>query len=182
MGFPALLQGIFSIQGSNPCLLCLLHWQTGPLPLAPPLQVLNVSSTYSFVVVQLLSHVWLFVTPWTVAHQAPLSFTISQTFSNSCPLSQCCYLTISSFAVPFTSCLQSFPESGSFPMSQLFISCGQSIGASASATLEQGRPWINLAQILATCVILENLFLWASVASLQSPLVGESKITLAACK
>ena len=57
MGSPALLQGIFSTQGSNPCLLCLLHWQTGPLPLAPPLQVLKVSSTYSFVVVQLLSHV-----------------------------------------------------------------------------------------------------------------------------
>ena len=102
MGCPVLLQGIFSTQGSNPCLLYLLHWQTGPLPLVPPSWVLKVSSTYSFVVFQSLSHVWPFVTPWTVAHQAPLSFTISQTFSNLCPLSQWCYLTISSFAVPFS--------------------------------------------------------------------------------
>ena len=54
--------------------------------------------------------------------------------SNSCPLSQWCYLTISSLAAPFF-CLQSFPASGSFPMSQIFISSGQSIGASASGTI-----------------------------------------------
>ena len=52
--------------------------------------------------------------------------------SNSCPLSQGCYLTISSFVVPFSFCLQSSPVSGSFPMSWFFISGGQSIGASAS--------------------------------------------------
>ena len=50
---------------------------------------------------------------------------------NSCTLSQWCHLTISSSIVPF-SCLQSFPASGSFPMSQFFESGGQSIGASAS--------------------------------------------------
>ena len=55
--------------------------------------------------------------------------------SNSCPLSQWCYLTTSSSVVPFSFCLQSFPASGSFPMSQLFTSDGQSIGASASATV-----------------------------------------------
>ena len=54
---------------------------------------------------------------------------------NSCPLSQCCYLTISSSAAPFSFCLQSFPASGSFPMSQLFASGGQRIGALASATV-----------------------------------------------
>ena len=53
--------------------------------------------------------------------------------SDSCPLSQGCYLTISSSAVPFSFCLHSFPASGSFPMSQLFAPCGPSIGASASA-------------------------------------------------
>ena len=47
---------------------------------------------------------------------------------NSCPLSQWCHPTISSSVVPFSSCLQSFPASGSFLMSQLFASCGQSIG------------------------------------------------------
>ena len=51
-------------------------------------------------------------------------------YSNSCPLSQWCYLTTSSSVIPFSSCLQSFPVSGSFPMSQLFASGGRSIGAS----------------------------------------------------
>ena len=54
--------------------------------------------------------------------------------SRSCPLSQWCYLTISSSVIPFTSSSQSFPASGSFPMSWLFTSGGQSIGASASAS------------------------------------------------
>ena len=52
--------------------------------------------------------------------------------SNSCPLSQWCHPTISSSVASFSSCLQSFPASGSFPVSQLFASGGQSIGASAS--------------------------------------------------
>ena len=55
--------------------------------------------------------------------------------SNSCPLSQWCHPTISSSVVPFSSCLQSCPASGSFPMSQLFSSGGQSIGASALASV-----------------------------------------------
>ena len=54
--------------------------------------------------------------------------------SNSCPLSQRCYLTISSSTVPFSFYLQSFPASGSYPMSWLFASGGQSVGASASAS------------------------------------------------
>ena len=62
----------------------------------------------------------------------PLSARVS---SNSCPLSQWCRPTISSSVVPFSSCLQSFPASGSFPVSQLFTSGGQSIGASASASV-----------------------------------------------
>ena len=53
-------------------------------------------------------------------------------YSNSCPLSQRCHPTISSSAIPFSH-LQSFPASGSFPVSQFFTSGGQSIGASASA-------------------------------------------------
>ena len=52
--------------------------------------------------------------------------------SNSCPLSQCCYLIVSSFVAPFSFCLQSSPGSGSFPMSWLFASGSQGIGASAS--------------------------------------------------
>ena len=56
-------------------------------------------------------------------------------WSNSCPLSQWCHPTSSSSVVPFPSCLQSFPASGSFPMSQFFTSGGQSIGASVSASV-----------------------------------------------
>ena len=52
-----------------------------------------------------------------------------------CPLSQWCHPTISSSLVPFSSCLQSFPASGSFQMSQLFASGGQSIGVSASTSV-----------------------------------------------
>ena len=55
--------------------------------------------------------------------------------SNSCPLSQWCHPTISSSVIPFFSCLQSFPASGSFLMRWLFASGGQSIGASASASV-----------------------------------------------
>ena len=56
-------------------------------------------------------------------------------YSNSCPLSQWCHPTISSSVIPFSFCLQSFPTSGSFPVSQFFASGGQSIGVSASASV-----------------------------------------------
>ena len=55
--------------------------------------------------------------------------------SNSCPLSQWCHPIISPSVIPFSSCLQSFPASGSFQMSQFFTSGGQSIGVSASASV-----------------------------------------------
>ena len=86
-------------------------------------------------VVQLLSCVRFFATLWTAACQTSLSFTISGACSNSHPLSWWCHPTISSSVIPFSSCLQSFPASGSFLMSWLFASGGQSIGASASASV-----------------------------------------------
>ena len=55
--------------------------------------------------------------------------------SISCPLNWWCHPTISSSVIPFSSCLRSFPASGSFPISQFFTSGGQSIGASASASV-----------------------------------------------
>ena len=55
--------------------------------------------------------------------------------SNLCPFNRWCYLTISSPAAHFSSCPQSFPASGLFPMSQLFSSGGQNIGASASTSV-----------------------------------------------
>ena len=59
----------------------------------------------------------------------------ARVYSNSCPLSRWCHPTISSSVVPFSSCLQSFPASGSFQMSQFFASGGQSIRVSASASV-----------------------------------------------
>ena len=56
-------------------------------------------------------------------------------YPNPCPSSQWCHPAISSSVVPFSSCPQSFPASGSFPMSQLFTSGGQSIGVSASISV-----------------------------------------------
>ena len=58
-----------------------------------------------------------------------------RTCSTSCPSSRWCHPIISSSVIPVSSCLQSFPASESFPMSQFFTSCGQSIGASASVSV-----------------------------------------------
>ena len=64
--------------------------------------------------------------------------------SNSCPLSRWCHPTISSSVVPFSSCLLSFPASGSFPVSQLFASGGQNIGTSASVLPMKIQGWFPL--------------------------------------
>ena len=79
-----------------------------------------------------LSHVKLFVTPWTVAHQLPCPSPTPSVYSNSCPSSWWCHPTISFSVVPF-SYLQSFPAWGSFPMSHFFASGSQRFGVSASA-------------------------------------------------
>ena len=87
-------------------------------------------------VVKFLSHVQLFVTPWTTACHVVLCLPLSTGVCwNSCSLSWWCHLIISSSANPFSYCLQSFPASESFPMSWLFASGGQSIRASALATV-----------------------------------------------
>ena len=92
-------------------------------------------SNSSFVaVVQLLSCVQFSATPWTAACQASPSFTISQSLLKFMSI-QLVMLTISSLAIPFSFCLQSFPSSESFTMSQLFKLGGQNIGASASASV-----------------------------------------------
>ena len=65
----------------------------------------------------------------------PCSSPTPRVYPNSCPLSRWCHPAISSSAVPFSSCPQSFPASGSFPMSQFFPSGGQRIGVSASASV-----------------------------------------------
>ena len=80
------------------------------------------------VVVQSLSHVWHFATPWTVACRFLCPSLSPRVFSDLCPLSRWCYPTISSSVIPFSSYPQSFPASGSFQMNQLFASSGQSFG------------------------------------------------------
>ena len=65
----------------------------------------------------------------------PCPSPIPGVHSNSCPSWQWCHPTSSSSVIPLSSCLQSFPESGFFPKSQLFSSGGQSIGVSASASV-----------------------------------------------
>ena len=86
-------------------------------------------------------------------------------YSNSCPLNWWCYPTISSSVSPFSSCLLSFPASGSFQMSQLFALGGQSIGISASASFlpMNIQDWSPLG--------------WTSWISLQSKGLSRSNIS-----
>ena len=65
-------------------------------------------------------------------------------YPNPCPSSWWCHPTISSSVVPFSSCPQSFPASGSFPVSQFFVSGGQSIGVSASVLPMSTQDWSPL--------------------------------------
>ena len=74
-------------------------------------------------------------TPWTAACQAPCPSLCPRVCSNSCPLSPWCHPTIPSSVISSSSCLQPFPASGSFLMSRLFESGGQSIETSSSASV-----------------------------------------------
>ena len=86
--------------------------------------------------VQLLSRVQLFATPWIAACQASLSIITPGVHPNSCPLSQWCHPTISPSVIPFSSCPQFFPASGSFPIITSSHQVGkQSIGVPASTSV-----------------------------------------------
>ena len=102
---------------------------------------------YYWSVAQLLSHVWLFVITWAAAgfylHCLP-----GRACSNSCPLHRWCHPTISSSVIPFSSCRQSSPASGSLPMSQFFTSGGQSIGASGLISFR--IDWLDLLEVQGT--------------------------------
>jgi len=102
------------------------------------------------VVSESLRCVWLSMTPRTTAARLPCSSLSSKVCSNWCPSSRWCHSTISSSVAPFSSCLQSFPTSGAFPMSWLFTSGGQSIGASSneySGLISFRIYWFNLLAI-----------------------------------
>ena len=110
------------------------------------------------------SHIYFIFIPWEVqfshsvvanslrAHglqhaRLPCPSPTPRAYSNSRPSSQWCHPTISSSAIYFSSCLQPFPASGSFPMSQFFVSGGQSTGVSASASVlpMNSQDWFPLA-------------------------------------
>ena len=108
---------------SNHLILC------RPLLLPPSIFPIISSVQFSHSVVSNSS--W----PHELQHaRPPCPSPTPRVHSNPCPSSQWCHPTISSSVVPFSSCPQSFPASGSFPMSQLFSSGGQSTGVSASAS------------------------------------------------
>ena len=84
------------------------------------------------------------MTLWSAACQASLSITNSQSLLKLISINRWCHQTISSSVISFSSCLQSFPESGSFPMSQFFSSDGQSLEASASVLPMNIQGWSPL--------------------------------------
>ena len=129
--------------------------------------------------VQLLSCVWLFATPRTTARQASLSPTPG-VYASSSPLSRWCHPTISFSVIPFSSHPHSFPASGSFQMSQLFESGGQSIGVSASTSVlamnTQGwftlgwNGWITLqskglSRVFSNTTVQKHQFFGAQLSS-----------------
>ena len=81
------------------------------------------------------SVIWLSATPWITDARPPCRSPTPRVYLNSCPSSWCCHPAISSSVIPFSSCPQSLPASGFFPMSQLSTWDGQSIGVSASASV-----------------------------------------------
>ena len=112
--------------------------------------------------VQSLSCVRLFATSWTAARQASLSITNSWSLLKLMSLSRWCHPTISSSDIPFSSHLQSFPASGSFPVSQLFASSGQSIEASASVLPMNIQSWfpLGLADLISLniCMVVKYMY------------------------
>ena len=126
------------------------------------------SYSVQFSSVQSLSRVWLFG-PHRLQHaRLPYPSPTPRSWSNLCPSSQWCHPTISSSVVPFSSCLQSFPASGSFPMSH-FLSGGQNIGASVlPINIQDWFPlgltvWISLqskglSRIFSNITIRKNQF------------------------
>ena len=107
-------------------LSCLFYWEE---------YTLKVFIHIKNIVVQLLSHIWLFIIPWTATRQVSLSFTISQSLLKLMSIESGWHPTISPSVALFSFCIQSFPGSGSFPMSQLFTSGGQRIGVLALSSV-----------------------------------------------
>ena len=107
--------------------------------------------------------------PCGLQHVRLLCPPVSPIYSDSCPLNQCCYLTISSSPTPFSFSLQSFPASGSFPMSQLFISGGQNIKSFSfsispsneySGLISYRIDWIDLLAVHRFSRVFSRTTIW----------------------
>ena len=131
--------------------------------------------------VQLLSHVWLFAKSQHA--RPPCPSPTPRVYSNSCPSSWWCHPSISSSVIPFSSCPQSIPASGSFPMSQLFTWGGQSTGVSASASVlpmntQDWSPsgwtgWVSmqskgLSRVFSSTTVQKHQFFGAQLSSLSN--------------
>ena len=128
---------------------CYIHQQSGNYKwnrkLCPPLSIYVIGINFRMVDINDIikcsvqfSHSVMSASIWTHGLQhirLPYPSPTPRACSNSCPSSQWCHPTISSSVVLFSCCLQSFPASGSFQMSQFFTTDGQSIGVSASASV-----------------------------------------------
>ena len=106
-------------------------------------QMVGIENQFSSV--QSLSHVWLFVTPWTAARQASLSITNSWSLLKLMSIESVKQSNHLMLCHPILTCLQSSPASGSFPMSQFFTSSGQSISFSFASVLPMNiQDWLPL--------------------------------------
>ena len=144
---------------------------------------MNAKDSHQFSSVQSLSRVRLFVAPWIATHQASLSITNSQSSLKLMATGSWCHPTISSSVIPFSSCPQSLPASGSFPMSQPFAWNGQSIGVSALASFlpknaQDWSPlgwtgWISLqskglSRVFSSTTVQKHQFFGAQLSSLSN--------------
>ena len=129
----------------DPGFLMNLHQQGGSLPLAPPGKPSSVQFSRSVVSDSLRPHESQHARP-------PCPSPTPRVYSNACPSSRWCHPAISSSVVPFSSCPQSLPASGSSQMSQLFSSGGQSIGVSNEhpGLISFRMDWLDLLAVQGT--------------------------------
>ena len=152
-------------------IICLWWWSLGTYKISLKFaKVIANCMTFQFSCLFMSNSLW----PHELQHaRLPCPSPTPGACSNSCPSSQWCHPNISSSVMPFSSCLQSFPASGSFPMSQFFTSGGQSIGVSASVSvlptnIQDWFPlgwtgWISL-QSKRLSRVISNITWWPLLA------------------
>ena len=138
-----------------------------------------------------------YLRPYGLQHpRLPCPSPTLEVYSNSHPLSHWCHPAISSSVIPFSSCLQSFPASGSFQMSQLFASSGQSIGVSALASVlpMNIRDWLplgwtgwislqskGLSRVFSNTTPQKHQLFGAQLSTLESPIFSKQEIHWESC-